>query len=185
MIDSTQHERLLITKHLLTCVTSPHLFPISSLFVSQNDAPRGGGGRGGVVKESGLHQLYVVANSLQCVKSSGDRGVNMDMRGSNTSGNSSVRGGGGGGGGGGGDSSTDINTSETPDVNIGIGRPSLVCFSASEIESVRRIALSEGAGGCMGLLVASLCPSIFGHELVKLGLMLGEIHDKVLKRGID
>ena len=131
-----------------------------------------------MVKESGLHQLYVVANSLQCVKSSGDRGVNMDMGGTTTKTSTNTGRGSEREKEGEGEGSADVSISDTPDgpeVNIGIGRPSLVCFSASEIDSVRRIALSEGAGGCMGLLVASLCPSIFGHELVKLGLMLGEI----------
>jgi DNA helicase MCM8 len=27
-------------------------------------------------------------------------------------------------------------------------------------------------GACLGLLTASLCPTIFGHELVKFGLLL-------------
>ena len=31
------------------------------------------------MRESGLHQLYMVANSLQCVKASGDRGPGSGM----------------------------------------------------------------------------------------------------------
>ena len=60
-------------------------------------------------------------------------------------------------------------------MDTGIGRPSLVSFTKVELDLVRSIALSQGAGGPMGLLVASLCPTIFGHELVKLGLLLGRV----------
>ena len=113
------------------------------------------------MKESGIHQLYLVANSLQCVKASGDRG--KDKPTSTSTSTSSADGG------------TDALQSE-PAVDIGIGRPSLVSFTQSELDLVRSIALSEGSGGPLGLLVASLCPTIFGHELVKLGLLLGIIH---------
>ena len=110
------------------------------------------------MKESGIHQLYLVANSLQCVKASGDRGKDKPSSTSTTSACA--------------DGGTDALQSE-PAVDIGIGRPSLVSFTRSELDLVRSIALSEGAGGPLGLLVASLCPTIFGHELVKLGLLLG------------
>jgi DNA replicative helicase MCM subunit Mcm2 (Cdc46/Mcm family) len=122
------------------------------------------------VKESGIHQLYLVANSLQCVKASGDRDRSIENKAAEIHSSN-----------GNGDSH-DIDKgpqreSETGSTTttIGIGRPSLVCFTPSELESVRRIALSDGPGGSMGLLVASLCPTIFGHELVKLGLLLGDI----------
>jgi hypothetical protein len=123
------------------------------------------------VKESGIHQLYLVANSLQCVKASGDRDRSMEN-------NSEIRSSNGSGNGNGHDvdkgphRESEMGSTTT---TIGIGRPSLVCFTPSELDSVRRIALSDGPGGSMGLLVASLCPTIFGHELVKLGLLLGEI----------
>ena len=130
-----------------------------------------------MVKESGIHQLYLVANSLQCVKASGDRdrgveinepdvrsvtsdGVDKSLH-SNSQQSSS--------------NSNSSSSSSSSTTTIGIGRPSLVCFTPSELDSVRRIALSDGPGGSMGLLVASLCPTIFGHELVKLGLLLGNI----------
>ena len=109
------------------------------------------------MKESGIHQLYLVANSLQCVKASGDRGKDKSTSTSTTTSTST---------------SSDALESKPP-MDIGIGRPSLVSFTRSELDLVRGIALSQGAGGPMGLLVASLCPTIFGHELVKLGLLLG------------
>jgi DNA replicative helicase MCM subunit Mcm2 (Cdc46/Mcm family) len=43
-------------------------------------------------------------------------------------------------------------------------------FSAAELQSFSRIAATEG---CIGLLAASLCPQIFGHDLIKLGLLMG------------
>ena len=130
-----------------------------------------------MVKESGIHQLYLVANSLQCVKASGDRdrGVEInepDVRSVTSDGvdkslhNDSEQSS---------SSSKSSSSSSSSTTTIGIGRPSLVCFTPSELDSVRRIALSDGPGGSMGLLVASLCPTIFGHELVKLGLLLGNI----------
>lgn len=129
-----------------------------------------------MVKESGIHQLYLVANSLQCVKASGDRdrGVEInepDVRSATSDGvdkslhNDSEQS----------SSSSKSSSSSSSTTTIGIGRPSLVCFTPSELDSVRRIALSNGPGGSLGLLVASLCPTIFGHELVKLGLLLGNI----------
>ena len=129
-----------------------------------------------MVKESGIHQLYLVANSLQCVKASGDRdrGVEInepDVRSVTSDGvdkslnSNSERS----------SSNSNSNSSSSSTTTVGIGRPSLVCFTPSELDSVRRIALSDGPGGSMGLLVASLCPTIFGHELVKLGLLLGNI----------
>jgi DNA replicative helicase MCM subunit Mcm2 (Cdc46/Mcm family) len=122
------------------------------------------------VKESGIHQLYIVANSLQCVKASGDRDRSIENKAAEI--HSSY-----GSGNGHDEDKESHRESETGSTTttIGIGRPSLVCFTPSELESVRRIALSDGPGGSMGLLVASLCPTIFGHELVKLGLLLGDI----------
>ena len=114
------------------------------------------------MKESGIHQLYLVANSLQCVKASGDRGTDKPTSTPTSTSDASA------------DAHNDTLPSE-PTVDTGIGRPSLVSFTKVELDLVRSIALSQGAGGPMGLLVASLCPTIFGHELVKLGLLLGNV----------
>ena len=122
------------------------------------------------MKESGIHQLYLVANSLQCVKASGDRGKDDPTSSSSSSSSSSSTSGV--------TASADANNvalQSQPPVDTGIGRPSLVSFTRSELDLVRSIALSKGAGGPMGLLVASLCPTIFGHELVKMGLLLGTV----------
>lgn len=43
-------------------------------------------------------------------------------------------------------------------------------YTDLELQQIRKIALSEN---CFALLVASLCPDIFGHEIVKAGLLLG------------
>ena len=42
-------------------------------------------------------------------------------------------------------------------------------FSDEDLLAIERIALSEN---CLGILLSSLCPSIYGQELVKLGLIL-------------
>lgn len=145
------------------CIPGDVLRVVGVVKAMQNDAPRGGGGRGGG-KESGLHQLYLVANSLQCVKSSGDRSA--PINGSSDSNNNSSS-----------DRTAVASSNKESEIgaeesNVGLGRPSLVSFTPNELKAVRTIALSEGAEGCLGLLVASLCPTIFGHELVKLGLLL-------------
>mmetsp|Transcript_16885 Transcript_16885/g.25435 ORF Transcript_16885/g.25435 Transcript_16885/m.25435 type:complete len:458 (-) Transcript_16885:1453-2826(-) len=43
-------------------------------------------------------------------------------------------------------------------------------FSSSDLKNIRQLALSRH---CLALLVSSLCPGIYGHELVKLGILLG------------
>jgi DNA helicase MCM8 len=43
-------------------------------------------------------------------------------------------------------------------------------FSADEIRRFQQIKQAES---CLGLLATSLCPQIFGHTLVKVGLLLG------------
>ena len=42
-------------------------------------------------------------------------------------------------------------------------------FSEEDFHAIEQLALSEN---CLGILLQSLCPSIYGHELVKLGLVL-------------
>ena len=158
----------------------------------QMEAPRGGGGgKGGGYKESGLHVLYLLANSLLCLKSSGDRSggsqnherktaargaatqaersdddaaevapltlldernpqqINADSPTAMPGLSQRALGGGGGGGSG--------NNRDSP-------------FSPDELAAIRSLALSENA---FPLLVHSMCPTIFGHELVKAGLLMG------------
>lgn len=50
------------------------------------------------------------------------------------------------------------------------GMQSETAFTPKELSKIRNIALTNG---CFGLLCVSLCPDIFGHELVKAGLLLG------------
>jgi hypothetical protein len=107
----------------------------------------GGAGKSNIAKESGLHQLYVLANSVTCVKSSGDRrflGRGRAAQQPSTSGNS------------GGSLLNQIRVTD---------------FSKEECGFIRSIALSPY---CLPLLIQSLCDTIFGHEMVKLGLLLGK-----------
>lgn len=50
----------------------------------------------------------------------------------------------------------------------GVGREA--AFTADELAAIRALALSDLA---FPLLVHSLCPTIYGHELVKVGLLMG------------
>ena len=45
-----------------------------------------------------------------------------------------------------------------------------LAFSAGDLRAIAAIARADAP---LGLLVASFCPAIFGHETVKLGLLLG------------
>ena len=159
------------------------------------EAPKGGG-KGGY-KESGLHVLYLLANSLVCLKGSGDRAELPSSLKPSTCTNPSqivpV-------------TAAAASTQQLPltflDGDISNGSNKLLrtqstapvlspncasnanstsssnslCsgqqaqFSPGELSVVRAIALS---GIAFPLLVHSLCPTIFGHELVKMGLLMG------------
>lgn len=151
------------------------------------EAPRsfgGKGGAGGGYKESGLHVLYLLANSLVCLKGSGDRGSSGSQGASNASSFVTAH--------------SDLNIDapaavtllderDPQQVNLApsgpaqfvaapavgtssIGAGCSAQFSAGELSMIRALALSECA---LPLFVHSLCPTIFGHELVKAGLLLG------------
>eukprot|EP00595_Chromulina_sp_UTEXLB2642_P003264 CAMPEP_0196763286 /NCGR_PEP_ID=MMETSP1095-20130614/3749_1 /TAXON_ID=96789 ORGANISM="Chromulina nebulosa, Strain UTEXLB2642" /NCGR_SAMPLE_ID=MMETSP1095 /ASSEMBLY_ACC=CAM_ASM_000446 /LENGTH=669 /DNA_ID=CAMNT_0042116115 /DNA_START=287 /DNA_END=2296 /DNA_ORIENTATION=- len=78
----------------------------------------------GIVKDAGLHQLFVVAHSLT---------TNKKRARSNSNSESTVN-------------------------------------SLEQLQMIRTIAIHPM---CLSVLIASFCPSIYGHELVKLGLLLG------------
>jgi hypothetical protein len=200
------------------------------------EAPRsggGGGGGGGGYKESGLHSLYLLGNSVLCIKGSGDRaptagsvastaaaagagagaGGSSAAPASTTSADRQAAGhpqpqpavvsltlldernpqqvtvgttqgvgsntllplgaGQGAGASGSGGGSAGIALSPEVGGNCSAGGGTLgreAAFSATELAAIRAIALSDLA---FPLLVNSLCPTIFGQELVKAGLLLG------------
>jgi DNA helicase MCM8 len=88
--------------------------------------------------EAGLHQLYILANSVAKSKSSSERNES-------TVGQKRHR---------------ENSRMDSGDVS----------FSTQDLQDIRSIALTRG---CLSLLCASFCPGIFGHELVKTGLLLG------------
>lgn len=100
-----------------------------------------------MAKESGIHQLYILATSIVCLKSSGDRAAAWPAGGGHL---------------------LDSSLQTTSCASCAPAGPA-VDFNESELESIRAIALSDKA---LPMLVNSLCPSIFGHELVKAGLLL-------------
>jgi len=160
---------------------------------------RGGGGRGGTggqcYKESGLSELYILANSLLCLKSSGDRisSNTVAVKQMKEDGSRSSSGSGSG-------RVSHIDGDVVPLTLLDDKHPQLIypindrdrnhrdepfnniidnhqlggynpcVYNKNELHVIRSIALS---GHAMPLLVHSLCPSIFGHDLVKLGLLLG------------
>lgn len=162
------------------------------------DAPRGGGGgggKGGGYKESGLHVLYLLANSLLCLKSSGDRSSGTSSKGKLTAAPTAPST----------QPVTQVIDLEEPAAEVApltlldernpqqiqlnapfetfsgsgsrrdlsqssVGSNRESSFSPDELAAIRSLALSDSA---FPLLVHSLCPTIFGHELVKAGLLLG------------
>ncbi len=153
---------------LVNCCIAGDLVRIVGIVKTmQMEIPRsmrwGGGGPGGknMIRESGLHQLYVLTNSIMCLKGSGDRATS---------------------------SSTNLSTlnqllgpvysnrdSQKHSLynSITMNRTSatmLLEFTKDELRMIRSIALSPY---CVPLLIHSFCEGIFGHEIVKLGLLLG------------
>lgn len=160
---------------------------------TQTEAPRGGGGNGsGGYKESGLHVLYLLANSLVCLKGSGDCGESgaatrtiatggaptddtfqptasgdaapcvIVLDGSDATQAAPLRSGP--------RLSSASNMNPVPPMDGSGATRREAPFSPAELASIRALALSDRA---FPLLVHSLCPSIYGHELVKAGLLLG------------
>lgn len=118
----------------------------SSMFNNENNS----------IKESGLHQLYIIAESILCIKSSGNR--------SNSN------------------SKLDYNFLLYNDNRYisnfnsfsNLKNPLLLSknnqeFSRAECNLIKRIALSPL---CLGILTHNFCPIICGNELVKFGILL-------------
>lgn len=122
----------------------------------QNEAPRSFKGNR---RESGLHTLYLVANSLVKIKKTSSSSTTTTTATTNK------------------DNKNDeipINRDPKNIFSGGSGLSSQAEFVSTKklLNSIRSMAYSNG-GSCLGLLIASLCPTIFGHELVKGGLLLG------------
>lgn len=126
----------------------------------------GGGGRGGqgMARESGLHHLYLLVTSIECLLTSGDRPLGGASCVLHKGDNRSVH-------------LLDAalpaalaSSSSSSFLPSSIGS---VTFSDEELCQIRDVALIKPeAGGPLALLLDSLCPTIFGHEIVKLGLLL-------------
>jgi len=116
----------------------------------QNEAPRNFKGN---KRESGLHTLYLVANSLVKIKKISSVANDKD----NDKNNDNM-----------------IPNRDPKHIFSGGSGSTQADFSAAKklLGSIRSMAYANG-GTCLGLLIASLCPTIFGHELVKAGLLLG------------
>jgi len=141
------------------CITGDTLCVVGIVKARVTSAPRWGGG--GKKNETGLHSLYVVANSLSAIKAS-DRGTSTTA----TAIGACV--------GIGGVESTAAQS--TPNAGAALASHTFAAergrgpmWSNAELRMVRSVA---AAPACMGLLVQSLCPGIYGNELVKAGLLL-------------
>ncbi len=121
------------------------------------------GGKKGATMESGINQFYILASTITCMKSSGDRqhptssvstsaGFLLDNEKAISSFPSS------------------FSSSSHPSSSSSSSEPRNTTYSVSELQMIRNVALSEHN---LGILIQSFCPTIYGHELVKLGLLLG------------
>ena len=157
------------------CIPGDLISVVGVVKATQVDAPKpmrfggGGGGRGGGrgggggggYSESGLHQLYLLVNSMVCIRSSGDRSTDPTDNSNNTLILDRIPRTLSAGG---------VNGLAVPTATQGPSNSSDVSFTPNEIQSFRNISQSAH---CFPLLVHSLCPAIFGHDLVKFGLLLG------------
>jgi DNA helicase MCM8 len=136
-----------------TCICGDIVEAIGEIKTFQADVSRSFHGN----KESAIHQLYMLANSLKVIK--------KDIKSSSTS--SQV------------DVDYNANKRQKTDYSNALSAQSESSqdtnmtdadFTLYELSCIRSIALTDGV---LGLLCASLAPDIFGHELVKVGLLFG------------
>ncbi len=129
-----------------------------------NESRRGGQGKRKGGGESALHTMYILANSLVSIRK--NAGGSSEARIPSVTATGMKR-------------SRDARALASDEgVETGMPSPGLRAsaiagggqFTSEEMalfESIR------DSGDAMGTLVASFCPTIFGHETVKLGLLLG------------
>ena len=92
----------------------------------------------GVINEGGLHQLFIVAESITATKKSNQ-------------------------------SQTQTSTQTRPK---GDGAaPVTRMVGGWDLQGIRSIAMAPN-GDCLALLTASMCPTIYGNEMIKAGLLL-------------
>lgn len=110
---------------------------IKTMAADPSKGPRGG-------KDSGIQQLYMVANSVvKLDKKNGRKGSEMAIE--------------------------DF-SAEDIDGGDRRGGANGSTYTNAQLTWIRTIGMTKHS---LGLLIASLCPSIFGHELVKAGIVLG------------
>ena len=102
-----------------------------------------------------MHQLYIDVNSLTLCTNSGVL-IDRSATGTESSAHSSA-----------GSSSSSSSSSSSTQPSPSLAATTM--FSSTELAQIRSIAQHPR---CFGLLVASFCRDIFGHELVKAGILL-------------
>ena len=129
------------------CVAGDLVLVVGQVNAAQKESRRGFGKQ---ARESAIHTLYVLASSITCLRA--------PTVAPNSSAIAKAS------------ASTALFVPPAPaSVPMNSSVPSGV-FLDDEVYRLKAIA---GRIDCVSLLVASLCPAIFGHELVKLGLLLG------------
>ena len=128
----------------------------------ENQSKRGGYGKRRGGGESALHTMYILANSLITIRK--NAGGPSEATASSVTSNEKKR----------------SRDGESPASEEGVDTttplPGLRTDAGKGQFTLEEMALFESirtSGDPMGTLVASFCPTIFGHETVKLGLLLG------------
>ena len=130
----------------------------------QSEAPRGGRGRG-AERESGIHHIYIVANSLRTsrAKEGSDHLLSSAGGGKRTV-------------------EDIVNDDDASVADIYRATKMQKSATSGELSNDKSTmpnplqvieSISVAGQDTMPWLINSLCPLIFGHELVKLGLLLG------------
>jgi len=139
-----------LTEDLTGTVSPGDLVAVSGIVKALTAQTIGGGHSN---KDKCSFVLYIIADSIQHIGSANKEDNKEDNKGENKGENKENEE----------NKSSASAASNRPDVKT-------LEFSARDLECFKNIKNSEDP---FRLLVNSLCPSIFGHELVKAGLILG------------
>lgn len=157
-----------------TCIPGDVVRIVGIVKAMQQEASRGmkwSSGKAGSSRgfhESGLHSFYILASSIICIKSSGDRKHSSSLLQPLSNEFKSITS----------TAATQDNVDSSLSSSIISPIPGLSSFSSNELIWIRELALSDKA---LYRLLKNFCPSIFGHELVKFGLLLALFSGNVFR----
>ena len=150
----------------------------------QADSGHGSSRRGGWDKESAIHHIYICASSIISSRTTGGSAAGSELGSASTQNKKRLRENDGENGDE--DSRNDFffqkkeasNTAVDNDIKLTVKRTIAGRFTNTDMMAISEISMLRSHQGdrfraTVPWLVESLCPVIFGHELLKMGLLLG------------